>query len=90
MTSWRCADVTACGSPGVQTPRRSVDGGTQLPSARDVSLTVHRDVNLTSTRITMMVMQWGQFLDHDLTCEYRTLRGAYANCISCFLMWYAT
>lgn len=65
--SW--AGFDECASTGVESPRRSVAGGLPLPSARDVSMTVHRDVNLTSTRITMMVMQWGQFLDHDLTCE---------------------
>ncbi|XP_043188450.1 peroxidase-like [Amphibalanus amphitrite] len=67
---------------GVQTARRSVNGGTPLPSARDVSLTVHRDVNLTSTRITMMVMQWGQFLDHDLTssAQARGFNGSVPRC----------
>ncbi|XP_037082057.1 peroxidase-like [Pollicipes pollicipes] len=67
---------------GVQTPRRSVADGEPLPSPRDVSMTVHRDVNLTSTRITMMVMQWGQFMDHDLTssAQARGFNGSVPRC----------
>lgn len=55
--------------PGLERIRVSVSGG-PLPSARLVSSVIHsnRDSDLTS--ITHMVMQWGQFLDHDLTCKY--------------------
>ncbi|XP_050400825.1 chorion peroxidase [Patella vulgata] len=37
-----------------------------LPSARTVSVVVHPAKNVNS-RSTVMLMQWGQFLDHDLT-----------------------
>lgn len=41
--------------------------GFPLPSARSVSLTLIRTENITQDdEITHMVMQWGQFLDHDL------------------------
>ncbi|XP_063858691.1 LOW QUALITY PROTEIN: peroxidase-like [Scylla paramamosain] len=53
-------------SDGIEALRQSVHGGT-LPNARLISDTVHRPLNRPSYHITMMVMQWGQFLDHDLT-----------------------
>jgi hypothetical protein len=53
---------------GVEAFRRSVQGGA-LPTARTVSALVHRHRNITTSQFTTMVMQWGQFLDHDLTCK---------------------
>ena len=46
--------------------RQSVLGG-PLPSARDVSAQVVRDRNSVYSNFTMLIMQWGQFLDHDIT-----------------------
>ncbi|XP_066268393.1 peroxidasin homolog [Branchiostoma lanceolatum] len=51
----------------VQAPRVSGRGGAALPSAREVSFTLHEDMRTTSTVNTHLVMQWGQFLDHDIT-----------------------
>ncbi|KAK4874945.1 hypothetical protein RN001_014305 [Aquatica leii] len=51
---------------GIQTIRKSVLGGA-LPSARDISTRIHRDKNREVESVTLMFMQWGQFLDHDLT-----------------------
>lgn len=51
---------------GVQSIRRSVTGGI-LPSARDVSAIVHRDRDIEMDTVTMMFVQWGQFVDHDIT-----------------------
>ncbi|CAG2114532.1 unnamed protein product, partial [Medioppia subpectinata] len=53
-------------SDGINEPRVSVDGS-PLPSARDVSLLLAPDRNRPNNRYTLMVMQLGQFIDHDLT-----------------------
>ncbi|KAF5294389.1 hypothetical protein FQR65_LT10754 [Abscondita terminalis] len=53
---------------GIQKIRKSVLGGA-LPSARDISTRIHRDKNREVESITLMFMQWGQFLDHDLTAS---------------------
>ena len=51
---------------GVQSPRtRSVEDDKRLPSARVVSRKVHPDKHL-STQFTIFVMQWGQFMDHEM------------------------
>lgn len=41
--------------------------GTVLPSGRVISTQVHYDVEAPHVRYSLMVMQWGQFLDHDIT-----------------------
>ncbi|CAL4065298.1 unnamed protein product, partial [Meganyctiphanes norvegica] len=53
-------------SDGIEALRVSVRAG-DLPNPRITSATIHRPLNRPSLKITMMVMQWGQFLDHDLT-----------------------
>ncbi|KAK3858002.1 hypothetical protein Pcinc_035774, partial [Petrolisthes cinctipes] len=53
-------------SDGLLRPRESRLGG-PLPSARVVSLSVVNDVDNPHPDITLSVMQWGQFIDHDLT-----------------------
>ncbi|XP_050717062.1 peroxidase-like isoform X2 [Eriocheir sinensis] len=58
-------------SDGIEALRQSVNGG-PLPNPRQISDTVHRALNRPSYQITMMVMQWGQFLDHDLTATAQT------------------
>ncbi|XP_078607888.1 uncharacterized protein LOC144879900 [Branchiostoma floridae x Branchiostoma japonicum] len=52
---------------GLMTPRTAGRDGTPLPSARLVSTTVHEDLRKSSPVNTHMVMQFGQFLDHDIT-----------------------
>lgn len=55
--------------------------GVSLPSARFVSLVVHgsRDEDAP---VTMMLPQWGQFLDHDLTstAQPRSINGSVPSC----------
>ncbi|XP_054263241.1 peroxidase-like [Macrosteles quadrilineatus] len=52
---------------GVNAPRSQTSNGQELPSARLVSTSVAQDKDDPSGNYTLMVMQWGQFLDHDLT-----------------------
>jgi len=50
-------------------PRATSLSGRPLPTARDVSLAVHTSINrdLTPSRDnTMAMVQFGQFLDHDI------------------------
>ena len=59
---------------GLSEPRVSVDGS-PLPSAREVSLSLAPDKNQPNRRYTLMVMQLGQFIDHDLTHTASTRSG---------------
>ncbi|KOB71135.1 Chorion peroxidase [Operophtera brumata] len=51
---------------GISSPRGSVTGD-PLPSARDVSITVHRPSYAHDSAFTVMLAVWGQFVDHDIT-----------------------
>ena len=51
---------------GVWSPKVA-KSGKKLPSARLVSINIVPDVDLPDDLDTHNVMQWGQFLDHDLT-----------------------
>ena len=52
-------------SDGVWRPKAARAGGS-LPSARLVSINIVPDVDAPSELDTHNVMQWGQFVDHDL------------------------
>lgn len=49
-------------------PRQHGIGGFLLPSARFVSNNVHRGIGpeMREPGITLLLMQWGQFTDHDI------------------------
>lgn len=67
---------------GVNVARfRSVTGST-LPSARAISTGFAQDFDAPSENYTLLVMQWGQFLDHDLT-HTPISRGQGGSGISC-------
>lgn len=68
-------------SDGIQAPRRSVFGSA-LPSAREISSTVHEDQYVETPGITHLLMQWGQFLDHDVTSssQSRGFNGSVPRC----------
>ncbi|CAG0898209.1 unnamed protein product, partial [Cyprideis torosa] len=46
---------------------RGGDPTSSLPSAREISLLLHPDLNVPHTEITLMFMQFGQFMDHDIS-----------------------
>lgn len=51
---------------GVSSPRNTGRNGYPLISPRKISLNAHGASGATSD-VTLMVMQWGQFLDHDIS-----------------------
>ncbi|XP_063234409.1 lactoperoxidase-like [Bacillus rossius redtenbacheri] len=66
---------------GLERVRDSVSGGA-LPSARAVSSAIHGDRDVQLAGVSHMVMQWGQFLDHDLTAtaQSRGFNGSVPKC----------
>lgn len=52
---------------GVSRPRSISVTGLQLPNPRVISTLIHPDISNLHTRYSLMVMQFAQFLDHDLT-----------------------
>lgn len=66
---------------GLQAPRRSIFGS-KLPSAREISSLIHEDKNVETTTITHLLMQWGQFIDHDITSssQSRGFNGSVPRC----------
>lgn len=52
---------------GVSRPRINSVAGAPLPSPRVISTVIHPDISNLHTRYTLMVMQFAQFLDHELT-----------------------
>jgi hypothetical protein len=51
---------------GVNSPR-TASSSQELPSPRLVSTRFATEADVPSENLTLLVMQWGQFLDHDLT-----------------------
>ncbi|CAH0405563.1 unnamed protein product [Chilo suppressalis] len=66
---------------GISSPRTAVDGSS-LPSARDVSVTVHRPSYPHDTSFTVMLAVWGQFIDHDITATALS-KGENSSALSC-------
>ena len=63
-----CSFTRSCLFSAISRPRfRSSESGKALPSPRLVSIVVHADVSHLHGRYTLMLMQYGQFLDHDIT-----------------------
>ncbi|ERL88558.1 hypothetical protein D910_05943 [Dendroctonus ponderosae] len=52
---------------GISKPRTTGVTGVLLPNPRTVSKVVHPDISNLHTRYTLMVMQFAQILDHDVT-----------------------
>lgn len=48
-------------------PRTQGDNGAPLPSVRVVSAGLAEDRDIPSDNFTLLLMQFGQFIDHDIT-----------------------
>ncbi|XP_049868961.1 heme peroxidase 2 isoform X2 [Pectinophora gossypiella] len=70
---------------GVSRPRINSVTGTPLPSPRIVSTVIHPDISNLHTRYTLMVMQFAQFLDHELTMTpiHKGFHESIPDCRSC-------
>jgi Animal haem peroxidase. len=66
IRAWFPSLVGPLYADGMTAPRISVMG-TQLPLPRIVSRTVHPDEGFHDHAGTVMVVAWGQFMDHDYT-----------------------
>lgn len=51
---------------GVSEPRVSAVDLSELPSARTVVSLVHQDYDRPSSELSLLIMSWGQLVDHDL------------------------
>ncbi|XP_071750194.1 LOW QUALITY PROTEIN: salivary peroxidase/catechol oxidase-like [Lepeophtheirus salmonis] len=56
---------------GISAPRASKTGN-PLPSARIVSSNMHRDEGFHDHAVTILLVAWGQFIDHDITLSAET------------------
>ena len=56
---------------GVSEPRLSSQGF-PLPNPRSVSTAVHQDDGFHDHAVTVMLVAWGQFMDHDITLTAET------------------
>lgn len=70
---------------GISKPKASAVTGVPLPNPRVVSTVIHPDISNLHTRYTLMVMQFAQFLDHDLTMTpvHKGFHESIPNCRSC-------
>ena len=70
---------------GVSKPRVTGATGAPLPNPRLISTTMHPDISNLHNRYTLMVMQFAQFLDHDLTMTpiHKGFAESIPSCRSC-------
>ncbi|EFA09156.2 hypothetical protein TcasGA2_TC005493 [Tribolium castaneum] len=70
---------------GISKPRLLGATGVPLPSPRIVSTLIHPDISNLHSRYTLMIMQYGQFLDHDLTMTpiHKGFHESIPDCRSC-------
>ncbi|XP_065580760.1 uncharacterized protein LOC136040414 isoform X2 [Artemia franciscana] len=70
---------------GISRPRWRSTTGRPLPSPRLISITVHPDISSPHRRYTTILMQFGQFLGHDVTMTpvSRGVQNAILNCRDC-------
>lgn len=70
---------------GVSRPRATSVTGVPLPNPRAISALIHPDISNLHTRFSLMVMQYAQFLDHDLTMTpiHKGFHESIPNCRPC-------
>eukprot|EP00095_Tigriopus_kingsejongensis_P000004 maker-scaffold342_size201858-snap-gene-0.19 protein:Tk00004 transcript:maker-scaffold342_size201858-snap-gene-0.19-mRNA-1 annotation:"PREDICTED: myeloperoxidase-like" len=70
---------------GVARPKIRSVTGSPLPNVRSISALVHHNASNLDSRYTLVLMQWGQFLDHDITSTpmIRGLNGSILDCRGC-------
>uniref|UniRef100_A0A182RDN6 Oxidase/peroxidase n=1 Tax=Anopheles funestus TaxID=62324 RepID=A0A182RDN6_ANOFN len=70
---------------GISQPRSLSVTGTPLPNPRSISSLIHPDISNLHTRYSLMVMQYAQFLDHDLTMTpiHKGFHESIPSCRSC-------
>ncbi|CAG2116540.1 unnamed protein product, partial [Medioppia subpectinata] len=70
---------------GIKGQRRRGKSGKSLPSPRVISTSIHDDISSPHVRYALATMQWGQFLDHDLTFTpmYMGAGDSLLDCKSC-------
>ncbi|XP_036149555.1 LOW QUALITY PROTEIN: uncharacterized protein LOC105828648 [Monomorium pharaonis] len=70
---------------GVSKPRSNSVTGASLPNPRVISTVIHPDISNLHNRYTLMVMQFAQFLDHDLTMTpiHKGFAESIPSCRSC-------
>lgn len=66
LTKYDCRLLGPLFADGMSAPRISVTGN-NLPFSRIVSRTMHPDEGFHDHAGTVMVIAWGQFMDHDFT-----------------------
>ncbi|XP_012222781.2 peroxidase [Linepithema humile] len=66
---------------GIESPRKA-QSGRELPSAREVSLIVHKPSASSNPSFTVMLAVFGQFLDHDITATALS-QGVNGSSIAC-------
>ncbi|XP_062547595.1 uncharacterized protein LOC134213069 [Armigeres subalbatus] len=70
---------------GISQPRIISISGNPLPNPRSISALIHPDISNLHTRYSLMVMQYAQFLDHDLTMTpiHKGFHESIPSCRSC-------
>lgn len=70
---------------GISQPRSIAISGNPLPNPRTISSLIHPDISNLHTRYSLMVMQYAQFLDHDLTMTpiHKGFHESIPSCRSC-------
>ena len=70
---------------GIASPRSRSVSGHPLPNPRSVSHLIHTPQATPDPAFTLTMMQWGQFIDHDLalTPIHRGFAGSILDCMSC-------